>query len=39
MATHGRSGFNRMFLGSIAEHVIRYAECPVLVVPGHFHHR
>jgi nucleotide-binding universal stress UspA family protein len=35
IATHGRSGFNRMFLGSVAEHVVRYAECPVLVVPGH----
>jgi nucleotide-binding universal stress UspA family protein len=36
IATHGRSGFNRTFLGSVAEHVIRYAECPVLVVPGRF---
>ncbi|MGB9475525.1 MAG: universal stress protein [Candidatus Udaeobacter sp.] len=35
IATHGRTGFNRMFLGSVAEHVVRYAECPVLVVPGH----
>jgi nucleotide-binding universal stress UspA family protein len=35
IATHGRSGFNRMFLGSVAEHVLRYAECPVLVVPSH----
>jgi nucleotide-binding universal stress UspA family protein len=34
-ATHGRTGFNRMFLGSVAEHVVRYAECPVLVVPSH----
>jgi nucleotide-binding universal stress UspA family protein len=38
MATHGRSGFNRMFLGSVAEHVVRYARCPVLVVPGRFRH-
>ncbi|HEU0273836.1 MAG TPA: universal stress protein [Candidatus Udaeobacter sp.] len=36
IATHGRSGFNRVFLGSVAEHVIRYAECPVLVIPGRF---
>lgn len=35
IATHGRSGLNRMFLGSVAEHVVRYAECPVLVVPSH----
>lgn len=35
IATHGRTGFNRMFLGSVAEHVVRYAECPVLIVPSH----
>ena len=35
IATHGRTGFNRMFLGSVAEHVLRYAECPVMVVPSH----
>lgn len=35
IATHGRSGFNRMLLGSVAEHVVRYAECPVMVVPSH----
>jgi nucleotide-binding universal stress UspA family protein len=34
ISTHGRSGFNRMLLGSVAEHVVRYAECPVLVVPS-----
>ena len=36
IATHGRSGFNRMLLGSVAEHVVRYAECPVIVVPSRF---
>ena len=34
ISTHGRSGFNRVLLGSVAEHVVRYAECPVLVVPS-----
>ena len=34
ISTHGRSGFDRVLLGSVAEHVVRYAECPVLVVPS-----
>jgi nucleotide-binding universal stress UspA family protein len=34
ISTHGRAGFDRMLLGSVAEQVIRYAECPVLVVPS-----
>jgi nucleotide-binding universal stress UspA family protein len=34
ISTHGRSGFDRMLLGSVAEHVVRYAACPVLVVPS-----
>ena len=33
-STHGRTGFNRMLLGSVAEHIVRYAEGPVLVVPS-----
>jgi nucleotide-binding universal stress UspA family protein len=32
-STHGRTGFKRAVIGSVAEHVVRYAECPVLVVP------
>lgn len=32
MGTHGRSGFNRVILGSVAERVIRTAEAPVLTV-------
>jgi nucleotide-binding universal stress UspA family protein len=32
MATHGRSGLKRLFLGSVAEDVIRHAGIPVLVV-------
>jgi nucleotide-binding universal stress UspA family protein len=35
IAIHGRTGFNRMLLGSVAEHVVRYSECPVMVVPSH----
>ena len=30
MATHGRTGLTRLFLGSVAEQVIRHAPCPVL---------
>lgn len=30
MATHGRKGFSRFFLGSVAEFVMRGVACPVL---------
>jgi nucleotide-binding universal stress UspA family protein len=33
IGTHGRSGFQRAFLGSVAEKVLRKAECPVMTVP------
>lgn len=33
IGTHGRSGFEHLVLGSIAEKVLRTAECPVLTVP------
>lgn len=33
MGTYGRSGFKRLFLGSVADHVLRRAPCPTLVVP------
>lgn len=33
IATHGRSGFSHLLLGSVAERVIRHAQIPVLVVP------
>lgn len=33
MATHGRTGFKHMVLGSVAEGVVRRSTVPVLVVP------
>ena len=35
MGTHGRSGFERLLLGSVTEKAIRKASCPVLTVPLH----
>jgi nucleotide-binding universal stress UspA family protein len=35
MGTHGRRGFKRLLLGSVAEAVLREAPCPVLTVPPH----
>ncbi|GAB5535044.1 MAG: hypothetical protein Rubg2KO_12930 [Rubricoccaceae bacterium] len=32
MGTHGRSGINRLTLGSTAERVLRLAPCPVLTI-------
>lgn len=32
MGTHGRRGPARMFLGSVAEEVVRHADCPVLTL-------
>ena len=32
MATHGRTGLDRVLLGSVADRVIRTAPCPVFVV-------
>jgi nucleotide-binding universal stress UspA family protein len=34
MSTYGRTGFRHALLGSVAEHVARYAQCPVLTVPA-----
>lgn len=34
ISTHGRSGFKHALLGSVSEQIVRYAECPVLVVPS-----
>jgi len=32
MGTHGRSGLAHLLMGSVAEHVVRTATCPVLTV-------
>jgi universal stress protein A len=32
IGTHGRTGFSKVLLGSVAERVIRVAPCPVLTV-------
>jgi len=32
MGTHGRRGVRRLFMGSVAEEVVRRSECPVLTV-------
>lgn len=34
MGTHGRRGFRRLVLGSVAERVLRHATCPVLMIPA-----
>lgn len=33
LGTHGRSGFQRLLLGSVTEKVVRTATCPVVTVP------
>lgn len=33
VGTHGRSGFERLLLGSVTEKLLRKARCPVLTVP------
>jgi nucleotide-binding universal stress UspA family protein len=32
IATHGRTGFRHFVVGSVAEHVVRTAPCPMLTV-------
>jgi nucleotide-binding universal stress UspA family protein len=34
IASHGQSGFHAMFIGSVADKVVRGATVPVLLVPG-----
>jgi hypothetical protein len=33
VGTHRRRGLDRLLLGSVAEHLVRHAHCPVLVAP------
>jgi nucleotide-binding universal stress UspA family protein len=39
MGTHGRRGFRRLMLGSVAERFLRIAQCPVLMISAHGIHR
>jgi nucleotide-binding universal stress UspA family protein len=32
IATHGRTGLSHVILGSVAEHIVRDAPCPVLTI-------
>lgn len=34
LGTHGRRGYQRLTMGSVAEAVVRHASCPVLAVPN-----
>jgi nucleotide-binding universal stress UspA family protein len=34
VGTHNRTGIGRFLLGSVAEHLLRHAHCPVLAVPA-----
>lgn len=34
VGTHGRTGLEHVFYGSVAENVIRYSPSPVLVIPS-----
>ena len=33
IGSHGRSGFERVLLGSVTEQVVRKSSCPIMVVP------
>lgn len=35
MGSHGKKGLSRLILGSVAETVVRKADCPVLIVKSH----
>jgi nucleotide-binding universal stress UspA family protein len=34
MGTHSRTGLSHFLLGSVAEHVVRHAAIPVMVIPS-----
>jgi nucleotide-binding universal stress UspA family protein len=38
MGTHGRRGFGRFLMGSVAEQVVRKATCPVVTIKAPFAH-
>jgi nucleotide-binding universal stress UspA family protein len=33
LGTHGRTGLKKFFMGSVAQKVVGYARCPIMVVP------
>lgn len=33
MGTHGRTGLQHLFMGSVAEYVVRHSKIPVMIVP------
>ena len=35
VGTHGRGGFQRLMLGSVAERVLARSSCPVMAIPPH----
>src|SRR5262249_56163283 len=35
IATHGRTGFSHVLLGSVAEHIVREPPSPLLPIPDH----
>jgi len=37
LGTHGRTGLSHVFMGSVAENVVRQAPCPVLIVSKEGH--
>jgi len=34
LGSHGRRGVHRTLMGSVSDHVVRHAQCPVVVVRG-----
>jgi len=36
LGTHGRTGLKKFFMGSVAQKVIGYTRCPVMVVPSEY---
>jgi len=37
IGTHGRTGLKRLFMGSVAEDVLRHSKIPVVVIPSAAH--
>ncbi|WP_157665044.1 universal stress protein [Mariniblastus fucicola] len=37
MSTHGRTGLQKLVLGSVAQKVITRASCPVILLPNHWY--